>query len=157
MPATHKRLPRPLTGRGFERAIADSSMPDGYLFVTGRIKEAMVTADGGRSTPDEIEPWYRAPDFAEVAVVPGTARDGNDRPVLVLVPAGPSIDREAIRRTVASLRAAAPPRLRVAGSVCRAEPLPRTAAGRSGGGRSPPRSETPRSCHDSRPSDRGPR
>ena len=103
---------------------------DGFIFITGRIKEAMVTADGETIYPDEIEPWYRAPDFAEVAVVPGTARDGNDRPVLVLVPAGPSIDRESIRRTVASLRAAAPPRLRVAGSVCRAEPLPRTAAGK---------------------------
>jgi long-chain acyl-CoA synthetase len=103
---------------------------DGYLYVTGRVKDAMVTASGDTIYPDEIEPCYASPHFAELAVVPAPGLDGNDRPTLVVVPAGQHVDSTAIKRAVASLRAAAPPRLRVSGVVCRTEPLPRTAIGK---------------------------
>jgi len=103
---------------------------DGFLYVTGRIKDAMVTASGDTIYPDEIEPCYASPQFAELAVVPAPGPDGNDRPTLVVVPAGRVVDAAAVRRAVASLRAAAPARLRVSGVVCRREPLPRTAIGK---------------------------
>ena len=52
---------------------------DGSLFITGRIKEAMVTSAGETIYPDEIEPNYRSPLFAELAdmwiPLTGEARD----------------------------------------------------------------------------------
>jgi long-chain acyl-CoA synthetase len=103
---------------------------DGFLFITGRLKDAMVTSSGETIYPDEIEPWYSSPLFAELAVVPLPGPDGNDRPVLVVVPSDPSSGIVTMKRAMAALRAAAPARLRVAGVVSRAEPLPRTAVGK---------------------------
>jgi long-chain acyl-CoA synthetase len=102
----------------------------GFLFITGRIKEAMVTSAGETIYPDEIEPYYRSPLFAELAVVPAPGADGNDQPTLVVVPAGTAIGEGTISRAVAALRAAAPPRLRVSGFVWRTTPLPRSAVGK---------------------------
>jgi long-chain acyl-CoA synthetase len=102
----------------------------GFLFITGRIKEAMVTSAGETIYPDEIEPYYRSPLFAELAVVPAPDADGNDQPTLVVVPAGTAIDEGTISRAVAALRAAAPPRLRVSGFIWRTTPLPRSAIGK---------------------------
>jgi long-chain acyl-CoA synthetase len=102
----------------------------GFLFITGRIKEAMVTSAGETIYPDDIEPYYRSPLFAELAVVPAPGADGNDQPTLVVVPAGAAIDEGTMRRAVAALRAAAPPRLRVSGFIWRTTPLPRSAIGK---------------------------
>jgi long-chain acyl-CoA synthetase len=102
----------------------------GFLFITGRIKEAMVTAAGETIYPDEIEPYYASPLFAEYAVVPAKGADGNDQPTLVVVPASPATDEDVIRRAVGALTAAAPPRLRIHGFTCRTLPLPRTAVGK---------------------------
>jgi long-chain acyl-CoA synthetase len=103
---------------------------NGFLFITGRIKEAMVTSAGETIYPDEIEPYYSSPLFAELAVVPAAGADGNDQPTLVIVPSGAAIDERTIRQSVAALRAAAPARLRVSGFVCWRLPLPRTAVGK---------------------------
>ena len=103
---------------------------NGFLYITGRIKEAMVTTAGETIYPDEIEPCYASPLFAESAVVPLPGADGNDRPTLVVVPANQSVADEDVRRMVGILRAAAPPRLRVSGFIRRLEPLPRTAVGK---------------------------
>jgi long-chain acyl-CoA synthetase len=102
---------------------------DGFLFIQGRIKEAMVTSAGETIYPDEIEPVYDSPLFAEVAVVPRPDDRGNDVPTLVVVPAPASGPAETIRAEVGRLRAAAPARLRVNGFVLRSE-LPRSAAGK---------------------------
>lgn len=103
---------------------------EGYLFVTGRIKDAMVTAGGETIYPEEVEACYHDPAFAELAVVPGHGPNGNDRPMLVVVPAGTSVTPELAHRTAGRLRAAAPARLRVADVVYRTAPLPRTALGK---------------------------
>ncbi|HEX5068696.1 MAG TPA: class I adenylate-forming enzyme family protein, partial [Vicinamibacterales bacterium] len=102
---------------------------DGFLFISGRIKEAMVTSAGETIYPDEIEPFYASPLFAEFAVVPVQAADGNDEPTLVIVPAD-STPTDVLRREVATLRAAAPARLRIAGFAHRRDALPRSAAGK---------------------------
>ena len=60
---------------------------DGFLFIQGRIKEAMVTSAGETIYPDEIEPAYGSPLFTDVAIVPMPDDRGNDVPTLVVVPA----------------------------------------------------------------------
>jgi long-chain acyl-CoA synthetase len=103
---------------------------DGFLFITGRLKEALVTASGETLYPEEVEPYYDSPLFAErcVAALPGP--HGNDVPALFVVPASPDVDEEELRRAFEDLRAAAPPRLRVAQMVRLAGPLPRTPLGK---------------------------
>jgi long-chain acyl-CoA synthetase len=109
----------------------------GFLFIRGRIKEAMVTSAGETIYPDEIEQAYCSPLFAEIAVVPLPDERGNDVPTLVVVPAPAStssthlapIAAGAIRAEVGRLRAAAPTRLHVHGFVVKSA-LPRSAAGK---------------------------
>ena len=103
---------------------------DGFLFVTGRIKEALVTAAGETLYPEEVEPYYASPLCAEhcVAGLPGP--HGNDVPTLFVVPAAPDVDEQDLRRAFDDLRAGAPPRFRVAAMVRLAGSLPRTALGK---------------------------
>jgi long-chain acyl-CoA synthetase len=102
---------------------------DGFLFVTGRIKEAIVTASGETIHPDEVEPYYRSPLFAESCVAALPEADGNDRIALFVVPAADA-SAEQIEAGFADLRAAAPARFRVEQLVRRSEPLPRTPTGK---------------------------
>jgi long-chain acyl-CoA synthetase len=83
---------------------------DGFLFVTGRIKEALVTAAGETLYPEEVEPYYASPLFAEhcVAGLPGP--QGNDVPTLFVVPAEVGSGDLELRRAFEDLRAAAPSR-----------------------------------------------
>ena len=103
---------------------------DGFLFVTGRIKEAMVTASGETIYPDDLEPHYLHPLFAELCVAPVSASDGNDVPVLFVVPESPDILDDRLRDAFADLRAAVPVRLRVSRMVRLEHPLPRTLSGK---------------------------
>ena len=103
---------------------------DGFLFVTGRIKEALVTAAGDTLYPEEVEPYYASPLFAEQCVAGLPGPQGNDVPTLFVVPVSPDVGEPDLRRAFESLRAAAPPRFRVAGMVRLAGPLPRTALGK---------------------------
>jgi long-chain acyl-CoA synthetase len=103
---------------------------EGFLFITGRLKEAIVTAAGETLYPDELEPHYASPLFAEHCVVPIRDADGNDVPTLVVVPSRGDATDEAIARVFARLRAAAPARCRVAAMLRRTEPIPRTAVGK---------------------------
>lgn len=99
----------------------------GFLFVTGRLKEAMVTAAGETIHPEEVEPHYRSDLFSEycVAAVPGP--DGNDQPTLFVVSPAPE---EEIAAEFARLRTATPPRLRVVRWIRVEKALPRTPSGK---------------------------
>ena len=103
---------------------------DGFLFVTGRTKEIIVTDAGITISPEEIEPHYADPLFAELCVVPFPEPHGNDLPVLIVVPATPAVTDEQIDAAFARLRAAAPPRCRAARVQRAAGPLPRTVTGK---------------------------
>ena len=103
---------------------------DGFLFVTGRIKEAMVTASGETIYPDEVESHYAHPLFAEMCVAPVSASDGNDIPVLFVVSESPDLLDDRLQDAFADLRASAPARLRVSRMVRLQNPLPRTLSGK---------------------------
>jgi long-chain acyl-CoA synthetase len=101
---------------------------EGFLFVTGRKKEAMVTATGETVYPDEVEPCYAGLPVEEYCVAPLPGADGNDSPTLIVVPlAGRADELEPAYR---ELRAAAPPRCRVERLLQIPGPLPRTASGK---------------------------
>ncbi|HXW06409.1 MAG TPA: AMP-binding protein [Vicinamibacterales bacterium] len=103
---------------------------EGFLFVTGRLKEAIVTASGETVYPDEIEPFYSSALFAGHCVVPVRGRDGNDVPTLVVEPASTDTSDAELQQAFLALRAAAPPRLRAASMVRYAGRFPRTALGK---------------------------
>jgi len=102
---------------------------NGNLFITGRIKEAMVLASGRTVYPEEIEPYYASARFAEICVAGVPDVEGNDVPSLFVVPA-PSVTAEDIAAAFEALTRAAPEGLRVARFVLRAAPLPRTGSGK---------------------------
>ena len=103
---------------------------NGYLFVTGRLKEAIVSADGGTVYPEDVEPHYASSLFGEWCVVPVSDLDGNDIATLIAVPRSPALTADEFDREVAALRARAPADCRVAGAIRRDAPLPRTALGK---------------------------
>jgi long-chain acyl-CoA synthetase len=103
---------------------------NGFLFITGRIKEAMVTAAGETIYPEEIEPCYASPLFAEWCVAPRVGADGNDLPTLFVVPAEGVQNGSAVNKAFIELRNNAPPRLRAEGVICLEQPLPRTLTGK---------------------------
>jgi long-chain acyl-CoA synthetase len=104
--------------------------PEGFLFVTGRIKEAVVAATGETLYPDEAEPCYASPLFREHCVAPVPGPDGNDVAVLFALPASAEISAERLQAAFRELRAAAPSRLRVERLVLLGSPFPRTATGK---------------------------
>ena len=103
---------------------------NGFLFVDGRMKEAIVTARGETLYPEEVEPYYVSSLFAESCVVPMPDEHGNDRATLLVVAARPDTGEIELAREFAALRAAAPPRCRVAAMLTLEAPLPRTALGK---------------------------
>ncbi len=103
---------------------------EGFLFVAGRLKEAMVTAAGETIYPEEIEPHYAHPLFLELCVTALRGFDGNDLPTLFVVPLSPEVPQDELQRAYESLRAAAPSRLRVERMIRMNDALPRTASGK---------------------------
>jgi len=102
----------------------------GHLFITGRLKEAMVTSAGETIYPEEIEPLYQDPLFGELCVTAIPGAHGNDVPTLFVVPATPDVPGDELRRVFSDLRAGAPPRLRIERMLLLEQPLPRTATGK---------------------------
>jgi long-chain acyl-CoA synthetase len=102
----------------------------GFLFLSGRLKEALKTASGETLYPEEVEPYYASPLFAEWCVTGLPGPQGNDVPTLFVVPAAPPGDEHDLQRAFEDLRAAAPARVRVPHMVCLPGPLPRTALGK---------------------------
>ncbi len=102
----------------------------GFLFVTGRFKEAIVGATGETVYPEEAEPYYASPLFSEFCIGALAGPHGNDLSTLFVVPASSDIRTEDLQETFESLRANAPSRLRVQRFVRLAGPLPRTPTGK---------------------------
>lgn len=102
----------------------------GFLFITGRLKEVLVSAKGETVHPAEMEPHYASPLFREHCVAGVRGPDGNDIPTLFVVPASARIPADALHRTFEHLRNRAPGRCRVERLVIVPLGLPRTATGK---------------------------
>lgn len=103
---------------------------DGFIFVTGRLKEAIVSADGRTTYPDEIEPHYRSQLFAEACVAACADKQVNDVATLYVVPVDPEVGDEQLQAEVRRLSIAAPAGYRVSKTVRLQQPLPRTSTGK---------------------------
>lgn len=101
----------------------------GFLYVTGRLKEAIVTSSGATVCPEEFETHYQDPVFAELCVIPAPGPHGNDIPELIVVPAAKA-SADDIESAFRRLRAAAPSRCRVERIQTLDYPLPRTPTGK---------------------------
>jgi long-chain acyl-CoA synthetase len=105
---------------------------EGFLHVTGRIKEALVLGGGRKVHPEELERAYASPFIREMAVI---ERDG--RLVALVVPdldalarAGNPQIEDAVRVALGSAAQALPAYQRLAGFAIAREPLPRTRLGK---------------------------
>lgn len=102
---------------------------DGFLFVTGRVKEQIVLSGGDTVSPEDVEARYlAAPVISEIAVL---ERDG--ALVAVIVPDVAEIakkevsnPRKAVSIAVASVAQGLPSTWRLSGFVLSQAPLPRT-------------------------------
>ncbi len=101
----------------------------GFLYVTGRLKEAIVTASGVTVCPEEFEVHYQDPLFAELCVIPAPGPHGNDIPELIVVPASEASAYD-IESTFRRLRADAPSHCRIERIQMVDQPLPRTPTGK---------------------------
>ena len=106
---------------------------DGFLTVTGRLKEQLVLGGGKKVMPEELERHYAAnPQIRELAVL---ERDG--KLVAIVLPdplalgaAGVTRPADAIRVALAERSQSLPPYQRIAGFALAREPLPRTRLGK---------------------------
>ena len=106
---------------------------DGFLFVTGRVKEALVLGGGKKVSPDELERVYGdAPEIAEIAVL-------EEKGALVALvrpdPAklynrGATNLHDGIRVILGERAQRLPSYQRLSGFVLTSQPLPRTRLGK---------------------------
>jgi long-chain acyl-CoA synthetase len=106
---------------------------EGYLYLTGRLKEVIVLSSGKNVYPEEVENHYaRAPLIKEICVV---EREGRLGAVVVPDMAEVAARRvgninETLRWEMGRLSGGLPPHMRVMGYTIRQEPLPRTPLGK---------------------------
>jgi long-chain acyl-CoA synthetase len=106
---------------------------DGYLFITGRLKELIVLGSGKNVYPEEVEKHYlQCPLVKEICVV----EDGGRLRAVIVPDTGHAraekvgnID-EALRWDISELSEALPAHMRIKGYVLRSESLPRTPLGK---------------------------
>lgn len=103
---------------------------DGCLFIRGRLKEAMVTDAGDTIYPEDVEPYYGCSLFKEYCVIPFADDNGNDKPVLCVVPQSEEACEDELEASFNQLRSHAPGKFRLSKMVHLNSGLPRTAAGK---------------------------
>ncbi|MCW8131310.1 MAG: AMP-binding protein [Planctomycetota bacterium] len=102
---------------------------EGYLFLTGRVKDVVVTAAGKKVYPDEIEMHFRGlPRAKEFCAVGMPARKGQGEELtLVVVPEKDNEKaREEIRQAIDRINHALPTHQQVARIEFQAQDLPKT-------------------------------
>ncbi|MGE0651686.1 MAG: AMP-binding protein, partial [Alphaproteobacteria bacterium] len=106
---------------------------DGYLYVTGRVKEMIVLGGGKNVYPEELEKRYGVdPAIAEIAVLEhGGKLVALIRPdIPALKAAARSRPRDAVRVAIEQARGTLPSYQRLAGFALVSAPLPRTRLGK---------------------------
>ncbi|MCY3021859.1 MAG: AMP-binding protein [Planctomycetota bacterium] len=100
---------------------------DGYLYLTGRLKDVIVTAAGKNVYPDEIEAHLRElPGVTELCVLGLPARSGRGEEVAAIVVSQPNGNRDAIQAAIERACRRLPSHQRVARIEFRDEDLPQT-------------------------------
>ncbi len=111
---------------------------DGYLFITGRIKEVIVLSSGKNIYPEDVEKMYLAsPLISEICVLGLEDKGISEFLHAVIVPdfeyakkAGISNIQEEIKWELNELSGGMPSHMRIKGYSIRSEPLPRTPLGK---------------------------
>ncbi|HCC69316.1 MAG TPA: hypothetical protein DEP99_05460 [Nitrospiraceae bacterium] len=112
---------------------------EGYLYITGRLKEVIVLSSGKNLYPEEIEKHYlNTPFVKEICVIGLETRPGITDSIQAIVV--PNFDylkeqkianfNEALRRAINSLALKLPPYKRIKGYKVLTESLPRTPLGK---------------------------
>ncbi|MCZ7645761.1 MAG: AMP-binding protein [Planctomycetota bacterium] len=101
---------------------------DGYLFLTGRLRDTIVTGAGKNVYPDELEARFRGlAGTREVCVLGLPARSGHGEEVALVAVLEPGGSADAVRQAVEKLNAELPSHQRVARVEVQEDELPKTA------------------------------
>jgi long-chain acyl-CoA synthetase len=111
---------------------------DGYIFVTGRLKEVIVLSSGKNIYPDEVEKKYQQiPLIKELCVIGQGKKGFADSLHAVIVPDLEHARREGIANLQDALKwelekvsLGMPPSMRLKGYTLHSDPLPRTPLGK---------------------------
>jgi long-chain acyl-CoA synthetase len=112
---------------------------EGYLYITGRLKELIVTAGGKNVVPEELEGLYqRSPAIGELCIVGvALAGEGGESLHAVVVPNFDYIKtlkivdiRQLVKDELARIGLTLPPYKRISGLSVVTAPLPRTRLGK---------------------------
>lgn len=111
---------------------------DGYLFITGRLKEVIVLSSGKNIYPDEVEKQYsKIPLIKEICVMGLEERDAIESLQAIIVPdfeyakkAQIANLQEALKWEINNVSLRLPQYMRIRGYALHADPLPRTPLGK---------------------------
>lgn len=111
---------------------------DGYLFITGRLKEVIVLSSGKNIYPEEVERSYLASPLIKEICVFGREEKGITASLqAVIVPdlehaktSGNGNIREKMKWEINELSSRIPPYMRIKGYTIQTDPLPRTPLGK---------------------------
>jgi long-chain acyl-CoA synthetase len=111
---------------------------DGYLFITGRLKEVIVLSSGKNIYPDDVEKQYLKIDFIKEICVIGFEEKGMVESIqAIIVPdleyakkSGTRNLQEALKWEINKVSSHLPQYMRIKGYVLYPEPLPRTPLGK---------------------------
>ncbi|HTR44771.1 MAG TPA: AMP-binding protein [Thermodesulfovibrionales bacterium] len=111
---------------------------EGYLFITGRLKEVIVLSSGKNVYPEDVEKEYlRIPLVQEICVTGGEEKGVTASLHAVIVPDLDYARKEkignlhdALRWEIQRLSATLPPYMRLKGFTLSSDPLPRTPLGK---------------------------
>jgi len=100
---------------------------DGYLHITGRLKDVIVTSAGKNVYPDEVEAALKEiSGVKELCVVGMAARSGSGEEVMVVVVPLPEAKRDAIQSAIERVCQSLPSHQRVSRIEFQSDELPKT-------------------------------
>ncbi len=100
---------------------------EGFLYITGRIKNLIILDNGENVSPEEVENYYYRSSAVKDCLVSETDIDGKAAILLEVLPA-PGTDEKDVLEELAALTGKLPPAMRPAKTVIRREDFARSAS-----------------------------